>query len=66
MNPEDYVAIVRYGAGKDAKDVEKLHADIFEAGYSNVMAPLIDYIVLLANGGKRQSGEEQTAGKPSA
>lgn len=66
MNLDDYVIIIRHATNGLQKDSEKLLEDVYLAGVSNLLAPLTDYIVLLANGGKKAGGEESVEGKQSA
>lgn len=66
MNLDDYVIIVRFATNGLQKDSEKLLEDVYSAGITNLLAPLTDYLVLLANGGKKPSGEESVEGKQSA
>lgn len=49
-------SVIAAGLGKDSKDLQDL---IYRSGLLNLHGQCIDFLIIVANGGRRISGEEQ-------
>lgn len=54
------IAIINAGANRSGEDAKKTEDQVFEAGLNDIAGDVIDFITLLANGGKPKADE--TAG----
>ncbi len=57
-----YVAIIAAGLGKTPKDVEE---SVYVSGMSDLVAPLTDFVSLLANGGRPMTPDTSAGSKDS-
>lgn len=57
------VDIVLAGAGAEGKAARALADQVVDAGMIDMLPSLVDFIMILANGGRRRSEEEDDKGK---
>lgn len=58
--------VVRHGLSLDDKEAKDLDDTVFAVGPMALMAPCIEYLTILANGGRRAGKETTTAGEAKA
>lgn len=60
-------AIVNFGLGYEGKDATRMESEVFEAGITDMIAPVSRFISVLANGGRPPvEGGEEDSDPPNA
>lgn len=63
QNLDAYVVIIRFGLGlRTDAEVKALGDLVYRTGLNNLVLPLVDYVVMLSNGGRPvdESADEET------
>jgi len=62
MNFDAYVHVVRIGLNLKADDkdaIRRIERQVYEAGVQNLVKPLVEYVGILANGGRPQPKRDE-------
>jgi hypothetical protein len=63
---EAFIAVVRYGLGiRSDAEAKLIEERVFRAGVLRLTAPLTEYVLILANGGKPISDRPPSAAEPA-